>query len=151
MKNDINAFGEIISYEKGLAICRKWHSYKKNINLFSLVKINTFNNHYLYGLIVDYSNIPLISDNVTFENFAPNLHFQSSEIEYLYKSYFKILILNNILEIAAYSKVYEIEEIDNIPNAYKVIDDFRKNIHAPFDFFKPIEQYRDEQIQEILK
>jgi hypothetical protein len=53
-------------------------------------------------------------------------------------------------------KVYEIillpEYAPNIlPKKCKVIDDFRKNIHAPFDFFKPIEEYRDEQIEEILK
>ena len=53
-------------------------------------------------------------------------------------------------------KVYEIYELENLspsqlPKKCKLIDDFRKNIHAPFDFFKPIEQYRDEQIKEILK
>ena len=53
-------------------------------------------------------------------------------------------------------KVYDIKELQEfapriLPKKCIVIDDFRKNIHAPFDFFKPIEQYRDEQIQEILK
>jgi hypothetical protein len=53
-------------------------------------------------------------------------------------------------------KVYDIQELQEfapriLPKKCIVIDDFRKNIHAPFDFFKPIEQYRDEQIQEILK
>ena len=53
-------------------------------------------------------------------------------------------------------KVYDIQELHEfapkiLPKKCIVIDDFRKNIHAPFDFFKPIEQYRDEQIQEILK
>ena len=53
-------------------------------------------------------------------------------------------------------KVYEIYELKNLspsqlPKKCKLIDDFGKNIHAPFDFFKPIEQYRDEQIKEILK
>ena len=53
-------------------------------------------------------------------------------------------------------KVYDIQELSEfapkiLPKKCIVIDDFRKNIHAPFDFFKPIEQYRDEQIQEILK
>jgi hypothetical protein len=53
-------------------------------------------------------------------------------------------------------KVYEIFELENLapnqlPTKYKLIDDFRKNIHVPFDFFKPIEEYRDEQIEEILK
>ena len=53
-------------------------------------------------------------------------------------------------------KVYEIyllpELAPNIlPKKSKVIDDFRKNIHVPYDFFKPIEEYRDEQIEQILK
>ena len=53
-------------------------------------------------------------------------------------------------------RVYEIYELHEfapniLPKKCKVIDDFRKNIHAPFDFFKPIEEYRDEQIEEILK
>lgn len=53
-------------------------------------------------------------------------------------------------------KVYEIYELENLapnqlPAKCKLIDDFRKNIHAPFDFFKPIEQFRDEQIQQILQ
>lgn len=53
-------------------------------------------------------------------------------------------------------KVYDIQELHEfapkiLPKKCIVIDDFRKNIHAPFDFFKPIKQYRDEQIQEILK
>ena len=53
-------------------------------------------------------------------------------------------------------KVYDIQEQQEfapkiLPKKCIVIDDFGKNIHAPFDFFKPIEQYRDEQIQEILK
>ena len=52
-------------------------------------------------------------------------------------------------------KVYDIFELENLapnqlPTKCKLIDDFRKNIHVPFDFFKPIEQYRDEQIKEIL-
>jgi hypothetical protein len=53
-------------------------------------------------------------------------------------------------------KVYEIFELENLapnqlPTKCKLIDDFRKNIHAPLDFFKPIEQFRDEQIQLILE
>jgi len=53
-------------------------------------------------------------------------------------------------------RVYEIYELHEfapniLPKKCKVIDDFRKNIHAPFDFFKPIEEYRDEQIEQILK
>ena len=53
-------------------------------------------------------------------------------------------------------KVYDIQELHEfapkiLPKKCIVIDDFGKNIHAPFDFFKPIEQYRDEQIKEILK
>ena len=53
-------------------------------------------------------------------------------------------------------KVYDIFELENLapnqlPTKCKLIDDFRKNIHVPFDFFKPIEQYRDEQIQQILQ
>jgi hypothetical protein len=53
-------------------------------------------------------------------------------------------------------KLYEIFELENLapnqlPTKCKLIDDFRKNIHVPFDFFKPIEQYRDEQIEKILK
>ena len=52
-------------------------------------------------------------------------------------------------------KVYDIFELENLapnqlPTKCKLIDDFRKNIHVPFDFFKPIEEFRDEQIQEIL-
>ena len=52
--------------------------------------------------------------------------------------------------------VYDIQELHEfapkiLPKKCMVIDDFGKNIHAPFDFFKPIEQFRDEQIQEILK
>ena len=53
-------------------------------------------------------------------------------------------------------KVYDIFELENLapnqlPTKCKLIDDFRKNIHVPFDFFKPIEQFRDEQIEQILK
>jgi hypothetical protein len=53
-------------------------------------------------------------------------------------------------------KVYEIlllpEFAPNIlPKKCIVIDDFRKNIHAPYELFKPIEEYRDEQIEQILK
>jgi hypothetical protein len=52
-------------------------------------------------------------------------------------------------------KVYDIYELEQLapkilPIKCIVIDDFRKNIHAPLDFFKPIEQFRDEQIEEIL-
>jgi len=53
-------------------------------------------------------------------------------------------------------KVYEIYELEQLapkilPIKCKLIDDFRKNIHCPLDFFKPIEQFRDEQIQQILQ
>ena len=53
-------------------------------------------------------------------------------------------------------KVYEIyllpELAPNIlPKKCIVIDDFRKNIHAPYELFKPIEEYRNEQIEQILK
>lgn len=53
-------------------------------------------------------------------------------------------------------KVYEIYELENLapnqlPTKCKLIDDFRKNVHAPLDFFKPIEQFREEQIEKILK
>jgi hypothetical protein len=53
-------------------------------------------------------------------------------------------------------KVYEIYELHEfapkiLPKKCIVIDDFRKNIHSPYDFFKPIEEYRDEQIEQILK
>ena len=53
-------------------------------------------------------------------------------------------------------KVYEIYELEQLapkilPIKCIVIDDFRKNIHTPLDFFKPIEQFRDEQIQQILQ
>ncbi len=53
-------------------------------------------------------------------------------------------------------KVYEIYELHEfapniLPKKCKVIDDFRKNIHVPFDFFKPIEEHRNEQIEQILK
>ena len=52
-------------------------------------------------------------------------------------------------------KVYDIFELENLapnqlPTKCKLIDDFIKNIHVPFDFFKPIEEFRNEQIQEIL-
>jgi hypothetical protein len=53
-------------------------------------------------------------------------------------------------------KVYEIYEVQQfapniLPKKWQVIDDFRKNVHTPLDFFKPIKEYRDEQIEEILK
>ena len=48
-------------------------------------------------------------------------------------------------------EIYDIEEMDNIPNKYKVIDDFRKVVHTPLDFFKRIDQIRDETIKKILK
>jgi len=53
-------------------------------------------------------------------------------------------------------KVYEIYEVQQfapnlLPKKWQVIDDFRKNVHTPLDFFKPIEEYRDEQIEQILK
>ena len=52
-------------------------------------------------------------------------------------------------------KIYEIYEIQQfapniLPKKWQVIDDFRKNVHTPLDFFKPIEEYRNEQIEEIL-
>jgi hypothetical protein len=53
-------------------------------------------------------------------------------------------------------KIYEIYEVKQfapnlLPDKWQVIDDFRKNVHTPLDFFKPIEEYRDEQIEQILK
>jgi len=53
-------------------------------------------------------------------------------------------------------KVYEIYEVQQfapniLPKKWQVIDDFRKNVHTPLDFFKPIEEFRNEQIDEILK
>ena len=53
-------------------------------------------------------------------------------------------------------KVYEIYELYEIapkilPKKCRLIDDRGKNIHIHFDFFKQIEEFRDEQIQEILK
>jgi hypothetical protein len=53
-------------------------------------------------------------------------------------------------------KVYDIQELHELaprllPKKCIVIDDFRKNVHVPFDFFKPIEEYRDEQLEQILK
>ncbi len=53
-------------------------------------------------------------------------------------------------------KVYDIQELHEfaprlLPKKCIVIDDFRKNVHVPFDFFKPIEEFRNEQIEKILK
>ena len=53
-------------------------------------------------------------------------------------------------------KVYEIyllpEFAPNIlPKKCIVTDDSKKQIHTPYEFFKPIEEYRDEQIEQILK
>jgi len=53
-------------------------------------------------------------------------------------------------------KVYEIiiltELAPNIlPKKCDVIDDSGRNIYANFNLFKPIEEYRDEQIEQILK
>lgn len=53
-------------------------------------------------------------------------------------------------------KVYDIYELHEfapriLPKKVKVIDDFRKVIHAPFDFFKSIEDDRNDKIEEILK
>ena len=53
-------------------------------------------------------------------------------------------------------KVYEIYELYEIapkilPKKCRLIDDRGKNIHIHFDFFKPIEEYRNEQIEKILK
>jgi len=53
-------------------------------------------------------------------------------------------------------KVYEIYELHEfapniLPKKCIVIDDFRKNIHAPYELFKPIEEWREEQIEQILK
>ena len=52
-------------------------------------------------------------------------------------------------------KVYEIYELYEIapkilPKKCRLVDDRGKNIHTHFDFFKPIEEFRGEQIQEIL-
>ena len=53
-------------------------------------------------------------------------------------------------------KVYEIyllpELAPNIlPKKCLVTDNSKKFIHAPYELFKPIEEYRDEQIEQILK
>ena len=53
-------------------------------------------------------------------------------------------------------KVYEIYEVQQfapnlLPKKWQVIDDFRKNVHAPLDFFIPIVEYRNDKIDEILK
>jgi|LakMenEpi03Aug12_release.lakeMendotaPanAssembly.Ray.scaffolds.fasta_scaffold623646_4 hypothetical protein len=53
-------------------------------------------------------------------------------------------------------KVYEISMLSELapnilPKKCIVIDDFRKYIHAPYELFKPIEEFRNEQIDEILK
>lgn len=53
-------------------------------------------------------------------------------------------------------KVYEIYELHEfapniLPKKCRVIDNLGKTIHTEFDFFKPIEEYRNEQIEEILK
>jgi len=53
-------------------------------------------------------------------------------------------------------KIYEIYEIQQfapnlLPKKWQVIDDFRKNVHTPLDFFKPLKEYRDQQIDQILE
>ena len=53
-------------------------------------------------------------------------------------------------------KVYEIYELHEfapniLPKKCRVIDDRGKNIHIHFDLFKPIEEFRNEQIEQILK
>ena len=53
-------------------------------------------------------------------------------------------------------KVYEIYELrefapDILPKKCRLIDDRGKTIHTAFDFFKPIEEFRDEKIEKILK
>ncbi len=53
-------------------------------------------------------------------------------------------------------KIYEIYEIQQfapniLPKKWQVIDDFRKNVHTPLDFFIPIVEYRNDKIDEILK
>jgi len=53
-------------------------------------------------------------------------------------------------------KVYEIillpELAPNIlPKKCLVTDNSKKFIHAPYELFKPIEDYREEQIEQILK
>ena len=53
-------------------------------------------------------------------------------------------------------RVYEIiiltELAPNIlPKKCDVIDDSGRNIYANFDLFKPIEEFRNEQIEKILK
>jgi len=53
-------------------------------------------------------------------------------------------------------KVYEIYELrefapDILPKKCRLIDDRGKTIHTAFDFFKPIEEFRDEQIEKIFK
>jgi hypothetical protein len=53
-------------------------------------------------------------------------------------------------------KVYEINiQLDLAPNILPkkcdVTDDRGKYIYINFDLFKPIEEYRDEQIEEIVK
>jgi len=53
-------------------------------------------------------------------------------------------------------KVYEIillpEFAPNIlPKKCLVTDNSKKFIHAPYELFKPIEDYREEQIEQILK
>jgi len=50
-------------------------------------------------------------------------------------------------------KVYEILMVvlyQNLPNIF-VIDDRGLSVYVNFDFFKPIEEYREEQIEQILK
>jgi len=53
-------------------------------------------------------------------------------------------------------KIYEIYEVQQfapnlLPKKWQVIDDFRKNVHTPLDFFIPIAEYRNDKIDEILK
>ena len=70
-----------------------------------------------------------------------------------------ICIKNSSLASATYltiGKVYEIillpELAPNIlPKKCLVTDDNGRFVHVKLNFFKPIEEYRDEQIEQILK
>jgi len=77
-------------------------------------------------------------------------------IKISYYSKFKYLNDGIIKYNLTIGKVYEIYELHEIaprilPKKCNVIDDFRKNVNVPWDLFKPIEEYRHQQIEKILK
>jgi hypothetical protein len=49
------------------------------------------------------------------------------------------------------SSIFSLSNNDEVLNRYLVISDIKVRISTPTYYFKPIEEWREEQIEEILK